>query len=249
MNISGIPEKWLFGKILRLPLRLIPPKKQIPILQGRLKGKKWIVGSGNHGYWLGSYEFKKRRYLEKTINPGRVFYDLGGNVGFYTLLASELVGESGRVIVFEPLPRNLIYIKEHIRINHINNVTIIEATVSDEEGSVRFDEGQNPSMGRISCEGTITVPSVVLDTLYRNQQIPTPDYLKIDIEGGEFLALNGARSILEKIHPMIFLATHGNDVHRDCINLLKSFDYQIMCIDKDLSLEESDELIAYYRVY
>lgn len=247
MNFSGIPEKWLFGKILRLPLRLIPPKTQIPILQGRLKGKKWIVGSGNHGYWLGSYEYHKQLLIQKTIKPGSVVFDIGGNVGFYSLLASELVGLYGRVFTFEPLPRNLFYLKEHVRLNHITNVTIIEAAVSDQAGLVRFDEGPNSSMGKIAKQGSLEVTSIVLDVLYRNQQIPSPDYLKIDIEGSEFSALNGAKAILETLHPVIFLATHGSIVHRDCVQLLQSFGYQIHSINEELNLEQSDELIAIIR--
>ncbi len=57
MNLSGISDKSLFGKILRLPLRIIPAQTVMPIIQGKLKGKKWIVGASNHGCWLGSYEF------------------------------------------------------------------------------------------------------------------------------------------------------------------------------------------------
>jgi len=59
MNFSAISNKNIFGKILRFPLRFIPTKVVVPILQGTLKGKKWIVGSSNHGCWLGSYEYEK----------------------------------------------------------------------------------------------------------------------------------------------------------------------------------------------
>ena len=80
---------------------------QIPIFQGKLRGKKWIVGSGEHGYWLGSYEMDKRLAFEKEILPDSVIYDIGANVGFYSLLAAEMTGEKGHVYAFEPLPRNI----------------------------------------------------------------------------------------------------------------------------------------------
>ena len=242
MNLSGISQKSLLGKILRFPLRLLPPQTRMPIMQGRLKGKKWIVGSSNHGCWLGSYELEKQLLFEKTIKSGSVVYDLGGNVGFYTLLSSELVGPTGCVIVFEPVPRNLHYLKEHLRINHIKNVIIIEAAVSDEEGLLCFDEGPNPSMGKIAEKGALQVTAVVLDTLYRQQQIPAPNYMKIDIEGAELSVLKGAKTILEITHPIIFLATHRNDVHRDCIQLLQSFGYKIHTINK-----QTNELIGFYE--
>lgn len=60
MDFSGISNQTLIGKALRYPLKLIPQQMRIPILQGQLKGKKWIVGSSQHGCWLGSYEYDKQ---------------------------------------------------------------------------------------------------------------------------------------------------------------------------------------------
>lgn len=64
----------------------------VPVLQGSLRGRKWIVGSSNHGCWLGSYEWKKQRLFTRTVSSGDVVFDIGAHVGFYTLLASVLVG-------------------------------------------------------------------------------------------------------------------------------------------------------------
>ena len=99
MNFSGISNKKLLGKLLRFPFRFIPTDMRMPILQGRLKGKKWIVGSSNHGCWLGSYEYEKRLVFEKTVTKGSIVFDIGAHVGFYTLLASVLVGPGGRVCI------------------------------------------------------------------------------------------------------------------------------------------------------
>ena len=74
---------------------------KVRILQGKLRGKKWIVGSGNHAYWLGSHEYKKRILFEKVIRQGSIVFDIGAHVGFYTLLASVLVGTKGKVFAFD----------------------------------------------------------------------------------------------------------------------------------------------------
>lgn len=134
MNLSGISDNSLVGRILRFPLRFIPPQMVLPVMQGRLKGKKWIVWSSNHGCWLGSYEHAKRILFEETITEGSVVFDVGAHVGFYSLLASVLVGPRGSVFAFEPLQRNLFYLKQHLRLNDIENVTVIEAAVSDRGG-------------------------------------------------------------------------------------------------------------------
>src|ERR1700722_9598796 len=106
-NLSGISKESLIGRLLRVPLRLIPRSTVLPIMQGALQGKKWRVGSGAHGCWLGSYEFHKQKALQDEIKAGYVVYDIGANVGFYALLASVLVGETGFVYAFEPFPGNL----------------------------------------------------------------------------------------------------------------------------------------------
>ena len=93
MNITGISATTWLGKLLRLPLNLIPKKAIVPILKGRLKGKKWIVGSGIHRFWLGTYEWHHHTSVfEKRIKEGGIVFDIGAHVGFYTLLASVLVG-------------------------------------------------------------------------------------------------------------------------------------------------------------
>jgi len=243
MNISGISDKSLVGKALRLPLRLIPSQTKMPIMQGRLRGKKWIVGSGQHGYWLGSYEYEKRKLFEKTVRPGSVVYDLGGHVGFYTLLSSEIVGPDGKVFVFEPVPRNLYYIREHLRLNNVCNVSIIEAAVSNRSGVVRFSKGPTSGMGHIASEGELEFKAVSLDELYSKGELPLPNCMKIDIEGGEMLAIEGAKKVLAESHPTIFLATHGTKVHKECCEFLRSLDYQLTAIDR---LAQSSEVLATY---
>ena len=246
MNFSVISTKTLLGKTLRLPLRLIPPDMRMPILQGKLRGKKWIVGSSNHGCWLGSYEYEKRLLFEKTIIEGSIVFDIGAHVGFYTILASVLSGTCGRVFAFEPLPQNLLYLKKHLRLNHITNVSIIEAAVSDCNGVIFFKEGTSTSTGYISQQGQMKVKTVSLDSLISRGEIPVPSHIKIDVEGAEVLVLSGAKSILAKYNPIIFLATHGFDKRQQCRQLLNSLGYKLQAIGGK-SAKQSNEIIAYKR--
>jgi len=246
VNWSGISDKSIWGKVLRFPLNLLPLRTQMPIMQGKLKGKKWIVGSSTHGCWLGSYEFEKQILFSRTIMQGKIVFDLGGHVGFYTLLSSVLVGPSGKVFVFEPVPRNLFYLKEHLRLNHVNNVTVIEAAVLDKNGVASFNEGPGSSMGYLSHNGRLQVKTLVLDDLISSREIPAPDYMKIDIEGAEFLALSGAKSTLVESHPIIFLATHGETVHQQCCQFLSSYGYDLKSID-ERELNKTDEILAIYN--
>lgn len=243
MNFSGIPSNSLLGLVLRYPLRLIPNGLIVPILQGRLRGKKWIVGSGTHGCWLGSYEHDKQRRFEQFVQEGDVVYDIGAHVGFYTLLASELVGASGRVIAFEPLPRNIRFLRQHLALNNCNNVAVIDAVVSDQSATVRFEEGPSSSMGFVSEHGRLELKAVRLDELYAKGEIPRPDVIKMDIEGGEYHALSGAKCLLGEARPVIFLATHGASMHKKCCEFLHALGYRLSALT-GVDVGNADELIC-----
>src|SRR5437899_3136746 len=85
------------GRLLRLPLALVPRSATVCVLGGSLRGARWVVGSASHGCWLGWYEADKQRAFASLVKRGDVVFDIGAHVGFYTLLASRLCGPSGHV--------------------------------------------------------------------------------------------------------------------------------------------------------
>lgn len=111
LRFSDIRSNNIIGKSLRFPLSLLPKTSVLPIMQGPGRGMKWIVGSGVHGIWLGSYEADKQQLLANLNLKGTTVLDIGANVGFFSILLSRLVGPMGKVIAFEPLPRNLDFIQ------------------------------------------------------------------------------------------------------------------------------------------
>jgi len=216
----------------------------MPILQGKLRGKRWLIGSGVFEYALGSYEYEKVKLFESVVKRGDVVYDIGAHVGFYTLLAAELVKDTGRVVAFEPLPQNLKYLKIHLEMNQYSNVTLICAAVSDKSGMSSFNCGSSSSVGHLSIKGDLEVTTVSLDELVGNQEIRPPNHIKIDAEGAEVLILKGAKLTLLKYSPTVFLSTHGREYHIDSIKLLTSLDYNLHPIIGD-NLDETREIFAY----
>ncbi len=243
-NLSGIPQESLVGELLRAPLRLIPRSTVVPILQGALRGKKWTVGSATHGCWLGSYEYEKQKALQREIKAGQVVYDIGANVGFYSLLASVIVGETGHVYSFEPFPDNLRELNRHLEMNHIKNCTVIGAAVSSAEGQATFDPSDNRCTGRLAATGSIHVRTLTLDGLVLRKELRPPNLMKIDIEGAEYECLLGASDVIQRFQPVIFLATHGQQVHNACFQFLARWNYRVTSLD-GRSVEATDELIAY----
>ena len=243
MNFSKINYQSFLGRILRLPLRLIPKHMVLPILQGRLRGKKWVVGAGEHGYWLGSYEMNKRLAFEREIEPSSVVYDIGANVGYFSLLASVLTGEKGKVYAFEPLPRNIEFLKKHIALNKLSNIQVFEAAVSNQSGDAFFDFGASTAMGHLSDSGGLRVRMASLDDLFSAGMLDPPDYIKLDVEGAEYDALRGAEEIIDKFQPVLFLDTHQRTAHQNTIQFLEQKHYHFEILDSKSSVE-TKELIA-----
>jgi FkbM family methyltransferase len=172
-----------------------------------------------------------------------VVYDIGANVGFYSLLAAHLSGPEGKVYAFEPLHRNVEFIYRHITLNRLENIEVFEAAVSDQAGEAFFDPGVSIATGHLSESGTVRVRQVCLDEMLAEGTIAPPDTLKVDVEGAEYAVFQGAKNMIEDHRPLIFLDTHGRDVHALTIELLAGYGYQFETLD-GRPLAESKELIA-----
>jgi FkbM family methyltransferase len=244
MNLSALSNDGIGCKAIRAALNMLPKGMTVPIIQGRLRGKRWHMHSCNHGCWLGSYEWDKRLAFESMAQPGDVVFDIGAHVGFYTLLAAELVGSSGRVVAFEPVPENLRYLKSHLRMNRVKNTVVCPVAVGRGFGVMGFDRGVSSTQGRLSASAPLKVPVVGLDEYVAQRGFPSPKVIKMDIEGGELDALEGAKTLLSSVRPVIFLATHSPQLHRDCCQLLSELDYELAPLTPGVDLESVDELLA-----
>jgi FkbM family methyltransferase len=224
-----LSSQTLLGKILRLPLSLIPPESTVRILRGPLRGLKWIVGASNHACWAGTYEVDNLSVFAAAITPGASVYDVGANVGIYTLLASLKAGVDGRVYAFEPLARNLRYLHRHVAVNERKNCLIMEVAVSDTEGMQRFSAATwEQSMARLSRDGELEIPTVTLDRcIYGENGLRPPNVIKIDVEGAELLVLRGATRTLTEYHPWLFIEIHGTEQHRECREFLAAKGYRL----------------------
>jgi len=241
--LTEIPSTTLLGRLVRYPLKLIPAGVVVPIMSGPLRGKKWIMGAYIHRCWIGTYELPMQRLIAQEIAPGSVFYDIGANAGFYSLLASSKVG-NGEVFSFEPLPSNVVLLKRHLQINCVHNVQVLDMAISNKEGVAHFDSEGTRGAGRLHSAGSLTVHTSSLDSLLERGEISPPNAIKMDIEGAEADALRGAQRCFEQYRPKLFLATHGQQVHRQCVALLQSWNYQFRLVGKSQEQDRA-EIYAY----
>jgi FkbM family methyltransferase len=214
------------GRLLRLPLRLVPSGRVVRIKSGTLRGWRWITGSAPHGCWLGSYERDSQAAFVENVREGDVVYDIGANAGFFTLLASKLAGPHGVVYAFEPLQRNLTYLERHVSLNARENVRILPIAAAARSGTARFAVAHNPSQGGMSDRGELEVTTRSLDDVAAEGNAP-PNFMKIDVEGAETQVLTGASALLRHSHPTILLSTHGWEQHERCSEILKAAGYEL----------------------
>ena len=231
----------LLANLLRLPLRLMRPESVVRIRSGELRGWRWIAGSSTNGCWLGTYERPMQQLFCERIRPGATVFDVGANVGFFTLLASKLAGHSGRVYAFEPLPRNLEYLERHVRLNDRANVHVVALAIAAASGEAHFRIAQHASMGGLAEGGDLRVVTASLDDLIASGRAARPDFLKMDIEGAESDALRGAAQLLAGGPLTIALSTHGWQQHETCSTILADAGFKIELL-KD-GAEDGDYLI------
>ena len=245
MDFRWVPFSDQIGAILHA---VIPKTLVLPILQGPLKGETWVVASGVLEYFLGCFEPDKVRLFELYIEKGKVVYDIGAHIGYFSILAATLVQDEGQVIAFEPNPDNIRHLKQHIEMNGYSNIKIMETAVSNENGESSFDIDKENSKSCLSPSGNIKVKTRTIDALVESKEILPPNYMKIDVEGAEVLVIKGAESTLKSYRPLIFLATHSPTLKKDCIDILDSLGYVVKPESGD-DIDEAKELFAQPAIF
>jgi len=155
------------------------------------------------------YEPDVTRVLQRILEPGDVFIDVGANVGYFTLLGSTLVGPTGKVYSYEPDPKNIERIRYHCANNHIDNVEVIGRPVSHCVEDVTFWFNKSSSGGNALWnpgeyfgdpnfnDGNTIMTSTTLSDEFDSRGLEKVKLIKIDTEGAEHAILRGAASWLK----------------------------------------------------
>jgi FkbM family methyltransferase len=146
----------------------------------------------------GTYEADELDRFLSRVRPGHTVVDVGANIGIWSVLLSRAVGEEGRVIAFEPSPRNVDLLRLNLERNRCHNVEVVQAAVGRTKGSGSLDTaspGASHRMAQGSIIGDTDVDIVSLDD-YVDLHGLRVDALKIDIEGYEPEAIAGMRRVL-----------------------------------------------------
>lgn len=214
---------------------------------------------GNHIIQSRSYEPHVTKIIKNILRENHVFLDIGANVGYFTMLASTITKNKGKVIAFEPNPQNLQLIYSSIQTNQFNNIDIYPFAASDKKTILRFLNvgsnacvvGHNASYQKNEC----FVQSVILDDILKDE--PQIDLIKIDIEGHEPFAIKGMTNIIKKYRPNILAEFHpwamkfyntGDPIQH--LHTFINLGYKISIINPDGELKLTstpDEVLTYWK--
>lgn len=190
------------------------PETPFPI---RLPFGAWWLARNDFmgaGLFNGGYENSERRFVQRFLRPGMTVLDIGAHHGFYSLLASRMVGPQGQVLAVEASPRERKNLTRHLRINRCKNVRVEACALGETKGTADlflvngFQAGTNSlhlpptSVPR----ETVQVEIKRLDGVLAERNIANVDFMKVDVEGAELSALKGAFEILSrKPRPVILI--------------------------------------------
>ena len=183
---------------------------------------------------MGMYEPHVAALIHNELEAGDVFYDIGANAGYFTLVAARAVGPEGKVIAFDPNPLNVQTVNEQIRLNDLQTICTVEPlAVSDKSGSFHFvvtavnanAHLQEVGAPHVGDEGQIIeVRSVTLDEFVGDH--PFPVLIKMDVEGAEVAVLRGSQKLLSGPNaPRFLVSTHSDELDRESKEILRQNGY------------------------
>ncbi len=220
-------------------------QRDVEIRNGVAKGLKFNIGESCPELALGTYEMPIQNIFVQHLKPGDVFYDIGANVGFFSIIAAKLVGDMGKVYAFEPGEENAKSVRHNARLNNFNQIGLIEKAVSHTSGEgqlllAKYSGGHALATADAPPDlaGEVTVDLISIDDLIAQDKIAPPNFVKIDVEGAELDVLKGMIETIKTYQPTIIYEVDDGDrsaydrKYQELADFFKSFNYRVTQAEK-----------------
>jgi FkbM family methyltransferase len=217
-TLRGVIWRWHYSRFQRLRRNGASRRNHAPsvvrFLDHDFELHPSLQGVSEELVLYGVHEPVATRLYLKTLSPGDHVIDVGSNIGYWLLLAASRIGESGRILGFEPVPGSREILQRNIQRSGISNVELSPWAIGGETGAAQFYESQVPNWGSLVKHDdllpTRNLPVEVkkLDEVAMESTGFRPKMLRMDVEGAELMVLAGARNLLEKYKPSLFIEFH-----------------------------------------
>ncbi len=235
---------WGQRKIRRLVRPLITDKN-VKILSGIAAGLRLYASKHDHGYDLGTSELPVQKALREYLRGGDIFYDIGANIGFFSIIGALLVLPEGHVYAFEPVPQNALRIQMNAQLNDFHHVSVIEKAVADSSRDGELILADHPAGAVLASAGAppdathaIAIQLVAIDDLVMKNKLQPPTVVKIDVEGAEIEVLLGMSATIKKFSPVIIYEIDDGEIqkfeekNRRCEEFLTARGYKIQLLEE-----------------
>lgn len=154
-------------------------------------------------FYLGRFEYETIWFFKKVLKPGMIVFDVGGNIGIFSLIAANKVNNSGSIYAFEPAEKANKIFNENISLNKINNISLFKLGVADKAGTLAFHVCEDDAYNSLGDKPqndviyTTEIEVISIDEFCKKNGIEKIDVLKIDTEGAESKIIAGAKRMLE----------------------------------------------------
>jgi len=267
-RLSRYSRRWgnLFGRSVPKKLGKLARKIKSRVRPGRIKlpfGARWLLeGSAlDQNLQAGEFETSEMRFVERFLKDGMTVLDIGAHHGLYTLLASRIVGENGKVIAFEPSPRERRRLERHLRLNRCRNVHV-ESVALDQspgESDLFLVEGSEDYCNSLRAPAVtaattkVKVKVTTLDEYLSRGPVSNVDFIKLDVEGAELGVLKGAKRVLTTLPRPVFLievydirTLPWGYMGRDIVSYLDGIGYRWHRVLEDGTAEPIDATLDSY---
>ncbi len=229
--IDGLRSRHPWFNALIKRVILIASRGDATIVRGIGAGLRFNSANSAMSFLMGTHDPISQGALKLLLKPGMTFFDIGANVGFFSVIAARLVGPAGQVIAFEPLPANARALLHNARLNGFRNLAVRQEALAASDGEAAFLLSAEPTWGKLSGagkppdrqDGEMTVAVRRLDNVIKREGLPEPDVMKIDVEGAEIDLLAGAERTLLERRPVILMELHGTN--REIAGKLAALNY------------------------
>jgi FkbM family methyltransferase len=248
------PRGW--SPLLIVASNVIPPLRNYPV---QLKdGSQLTVDLRqrmSHGLFFSKgqpHELGTEKAMQKLLVAGNTFVDVGANVGYYTAIASQIVGRTGRVVAIEPQPSTIRTLRINAQAQQAN-VSVVEKAVSDTPGTARFfvrSAGDTSSLGTENASAEISVQTDTLDNVLSAES--NVSFIKIDVEGYELSVLRGCTKTLRDRRPFVCyellesMVIEGKIDPEDYARFFDSHSYKCFWVDHTDSARLTSDRVSNY---